>query len=188
MFSRNGDRVKQFQIHTVRVHLIEFRGQTAPTATGPRALAHLDEIVTPDFPWDQHCVVRTLPSQIIEQSHVRRRHSSKPQWLSSTTRASRKTVRSIRPGISPLLLYCRAAKVMPHQNNVFQPLLLNVRHDAADGILNVKPPDASPLDPQAQDWKPARRMTGGRVMGLCPLHADHKPTFLVDPHQKNLFY
>jgi DNA primase len=24
-------------------------------------------------------------------------------------------------------------------------------------------------------------------MGLCPLHADHKPSFLVDPH-KNLFY
>jgi len=24
-------------------------------------------------------------------------------------------------------------------------------------------------------------------MGLCPLHADHKPSFLVDPH-KDLFY
>ena len=24
-------------------------------------------------------------------------------------------------------------------------------------------------------------------MGLCPLHDDHKPSFLVDPH-KNLFY
>src|SRR5712692_10850690 len=40
---------------------------------------------------------------------------------------------------------------------------------------------------QAQEWKPARRMAGGRVMGLCPLHPDHKPSFLVDPH-KNLFY
>ena len=40
---------------------------------------------------------------------------------------------------------------------------------------------------QAQDWKPARRITRGRLMGLCPLHADHKPSFLVDPH-KNLFY
>ena len=28
---------------------------------------------------------------------------------------------------------------------------------------------------------------GGRLMGLCPLHADHKPSFLVDP-RKNLFY
>jgi len=28
--------------------------------------------------------------------------------------------------------------------------------------------------------------TSTRV-GLCPLHADHKPSFLVDPH-KNLFY
>ena len=27
----------------------------------------------------------------------------------------------------------------------------------------------------------------GRLLGLCPLHADHKPSFLVDPH-KNLFY
>ena len=34
---------------------------------------------------------------------------------------------------------------------------------------------------QAQDWKPARRITRGRLMGLCPLHADRNPSFLVDP-------
>ena len=28
---------------------------------------------------------------------------------------------------------------------------------------------------------------GGRLMGLCPLHADHRPSFLVDP-RKSLFY
>lgn len=40
---------------------------------------------------------------------------------------------------------------------------------------------------QSQDWKPARRISHGRLMGLCPLHADHEPSFLVDP-AKNLFY
>ncbi len=40
---------------------------------------------------------------------------------------------------------------------------------------------------QAHDWYPARRLSQGRWMGLCPLHADHKPSFLVDPH-KDLFY
>jgi DNA primase len=40
---------------------------------------------------------------------------------------------------------------------------------------------------QAQGWKPVRRSAGGRLMGLCPLHPDHRPSFLVDPN-KNLFY
>ena len=40
---------------------------------------------------------------------------------------------------------------------------------------------------QSQDWKPARRISRGRLMGLCPLHTDHQPSFLVDP-DKNLFY
>jgi DNA primase len=40
---------------------------------------------------------------------------------------------------------------------------------------------------QAQDWQPARHLSRGRLMGLCPLHSDHKPTFLVDP-SKSLFY
>jgi DNA primase len=40
---------------------------------------------------------------------------------------------------------------------------------------------------QAHDWKQARPIGFGRVLGLCPLHPDHKPSFLVDPH-KNLFY
>jgi len=40
---------------------------------------------------------------------------------------------------------------------------------------------------QAQDWRPARRLTRGRLMGLCPLHDDHHPSFLVDP-RKSLFY
>jgi DNA primase len=40
---------------------------------------------------------------------------------------------------------------------------------------------------QAQDWHPARRLSRGRWMGLCPLHDDRDPSFLVDS-SKNLFY
>jgi hypothetical protein len=40
---------------------------------------------------------------------------------------------------------------------------------------------------QAQDWRPAKPLRGGRWMGLCPLHANHSPSFLVDPG-KNLFH
>ena len=40
---------------------------------------------------------------------------------------------------------------------------------------------------EGQDWKPVRHIAGGRLMGLCPLHADRKPSFLLDPN-KNLFY
>ena len=40
---------------------------------------------------------------------------------------------------------------------------------------------------QAHDWRPVRCIRGERHMGLCPLHTDHKPSFLLDP-LKNLFY
>jgi DNA primase len=40
---------------------------------------------------------------------------------------------------------------------------------------------------QSQNWKPTRRISRGRFMGLCPLHAEQQPSFLVDP-AKNLFY
>jgi len=40
---------------------------------------------------------------------------------------------------------------------------------------------------QAHEWQQAKPIGFGRLLGLCPLHADHKPSFLVDPH-KNLFY
>jgi len=40
---------------------------------------------------------------------------------------------------------------------------------------------------QAHDWQPARRLSRGRLMGLCPLHEDHIPSFLVDPY-RSLFY
>jgi hypothetical protein len=34
---------------------------------------------------------------------------------------------------------------------------------------------------QAHDWQPARPLSRGRWMGLCPLHEDRQPSFLVDP-------
>jgi DNA primase len=40
---------------------------------------------------------------------------------------------------------------------------------------------------EAHHWRPLRRLSRGRWMGLCPLHNDHNPSFLVDP-SKNLFY
>jgi len=40
---------------------------------------------------------------------------------------------------------------------------------------------------EGQGWKPVRRIGRGRLMGLCPLHVDHKPSFLLDPNN-NLFY
>jgi DNA primase len=40
---------------------------------------------------------------------------------------------------------------------------------------------------QAQDWRPRQRLTRNRWMGLCPLHSDHKPSFVLDGY-KGLFY
>jgi len=40
---------------------------------------------------------------------------------------------------------------------------------------------------QAHNWCPARWLSRGRLMGLCPPHEDHEPSFLVDP-RKSLFY
>ena len=40
---------------------------------------------------------------------------------------------------------------------------------------------------QAHGWQQARPIGFGRLLGLCPLHTDHKPSFLVDPN-KNLFF
>src|ERR1017187_7501706 len=34
---------------------------------------------------------------------------------------------------------------------------------------------------EAHDWLPARQLSGDRWIGLCPLHEDHKLSFLVDP-------
>ena len=40
---------------------------------------------------------------------------------------------------------------------------------------------------QGHDWQSVRQLSRGRLMGLCPLHADQKPSFLVDT-SKGLFY
>jgi DNA primase len=40
---------------------------------------------------------------------------------------------------------------------------------------------------EAHHWQPVRQLSGSRWMGLCPLHLDRKPSFLVDAG-KSLFY
>src|SRR4029434_7140718 len=40
---------------------------------------------------------------------------------------------------------------------------------------------------KSQRWKPVRRLAGGRLLGLCRLQRDRKPSFLIDP-AKSLFY
>jgi DNA primase len=40
---------------------------------------------------------------------------------------------------------------------------------------------------QTHHWQSTGRLSRGRWMGLCPLHQDHKPSFVVDT-SKNLFY
>jgi DNA primase len=40
---------------------------------------------------------------------------------------------------------------------------------------------------QGHDWQPVRQLSRSRWMGLCPLHADRRPSFLVDT-SKGLFY
>jgi DNA primase len=40
---------------------------------------------------------------------------------------------------------------------------------------------------EAHDWRPTRRLGRNRWIGLCPLHDDHQPSFLMDPNN-NLFY
>lgn len=60
----------------------------------------------------------------------------------------------------------------------------SMKHPAAE-ILKQQIPLLDYLE--GQDWKPVRPIAGGRLMGLCPLHADRKPSFLLDPN-KNLFY
>ena len=37
---------------------------------------------------------------------------------------------------------------------------------------------------QTHDWQQALPIGFGRLLGLCPLHADHKPSFLVDARKK----
>ena len=40
---------------------------------------------------------------------------------------------------------------------------------------------------KAQQWQPIRQLDRNRWMGVCPLHSDHRPSFLVDS-VKSLFY
>src|SRR5260370_163606 len=37
---------------------------------------------------------------------------------------------------------------------------------------------------QAQDWRPARQLSRGRLLGLCPLHDDRQPQLSGGPQQE----
>ena len=39
---------------------------------------------------------------------------------------------------------------------------------------------------QAHDWQQVRPIGFGRFLGLCPLHADHKPSLVVDPQKESV--
>ena len=71
------------------------------------------------------------------------------------------------------------------QSAVFSRSRQEVRESPALDELKQQIPLMGYL--QAHDWHPARPLSRGRWMGLCPLHEDHKPSFLVDPN-KDLFY
>jgi DNA primase len=88
-----------------------------------------------------------------------------------------------RTGLSPLNHHCRlgSERVLPYSAVRGKK---SVNRHALDELKQ----QISLLDYlQAQDWRPARKLTGGRLLGLCPLHQDHKPSFLLDSH-KGLFY
>ena len=66
---------------------------------------------------------------------------------------------------------------------VFCPWRQTVRESKALDELKQQIPLLDYL--QAHDWQqPGAYRLAAALMGLCPLHADHKPSFLVDPGQK----
>ena len=63
----NGEGVVPFQIYLIQVDLIRLWGELLPDRPRHRFWCVLDEIVAPDFPRDQHCVVRARPGQMVDQ-------------------------------------------------------------------------------------------------------------------------
>jgi hypothetical protein len=61
----NQQRVKPFQTEMVQVDLIRLWGQLLPERPGKGLGRILNEIISPDFPGDQHGVIGTLSSKII---------------------------------------------------------------------------------------------------------------------------
>src|SRR5215475_3673556 len=70
---RNGKGVKPLQAQLVQIDLIRLWGQPLPQRPCHGFWCILDEIITPDFPGNQHRVIGTRSGQLIEQGYIIRR-------------------------------------------------------------------------------------------------------------------
>jgi hypothetical protein len=95
-----------------------------------RPTATISQIVAPDFPGDQHCVVGACPSERVEYGHVIAWQIVEDALAILYNKGIQEDSSSDKLGayFSHFLNY-RSAKTMAHQDDVLQPLLLNVSDD-----------------------------------------------------------
>ena len=83
-------------------------------------------------------------------------------------------------------------------NSAHHPCLGLERHPPYSAVGGEKPVSREALNAfkqkiplldylEAHHWQPVRQLSGNRWVGLCPLHPDRQPSFLVDAG-KSLFY
>jgi len=82
-------------------------------------------------------------------------------------------------------------------NSAHHPCLGLERHPPYSAVGGEKPVSREALNAfkqkiplldylEAHHWQPVRQLSGNRWVGLCPLHPDRQPSFLVDAG-KSLF-